>query len=148
MLEHLWRSETAFPSVASYRKWTKTSHRWLKHVTMVGSWQAEHYWRLESAFFRYCACAGIVNKKQLVKNIRSGTLFAPCPEEILQTVIDMYVRGCHFSILKQYGDKVAQLCKDTCRQIFFSTLISLDFAREVASGKIRTADACFISRMY
>ena len=57
MIRHLRRSETAFNSAAFWWKGTKTSHRGLSQVTLVGGWPAEHHWRLESPQLKLlCAC--------------------------------------------------------------------------------------------
>ena len=52
MLRHLRPSETAFPSAAFWRKGTKTSHRGLSQVNMVGGWPAEHHWWLQCLVFQ------------------------------------------------------------------------------------------------
>ena len=129
MLGHLRHSETAFPSAAFWWKETKTSHRGLSQVNMVGVWPAEHHWRLESPELQLlCVCwrchDGTVDT-------RSGKPFTPLLEDLRQTVVDIPVSRNRLFVLKQYGGNVAECYKETCYHLFWSTSVSFEFHRWV-----------------
>ena len=57
--------------------------------------------------------------------------FTPCLEDFRQTVDDMSVSRNRLSVLKRYGGKVAEFCKETRYRLFESSSVSFGFHRWV-----------------
>ena len=70
---------------------------------------------------------------------------AVCIEDFRQTVVDIPVSRNRLSVLKRYGDNVAEFCKETRYHLFGALLFLLNFTGGFSSGKTHTADCCFVS---
>ena len=145
-LKNVRRSETAFHSAAFWWKGTKTSHRGLNQVNMVGGWPAEHHWRLESPELQLLSARWHCHDRAADHGHPFGNALYTMPGRLqwltYQSAVTVFLSSSGMvATWPNFAKKHAIICLE-------ALLFLLNFTGGFSSGKTHTADCCFVSGSY